>query len=101
MTEKERLGEVLLKLRVTSECDKTHWCEDCEHFGSMEGCARYCAMQTAEKLIANGVRVGSWISVKDELPAPDVSVFVATDEKGDVAYWTPIPKLPKGCVWSE
>lgn len=97
MTEKERLANLLLQMNITDLCDKTCWCESCDHFGNPDMCNRHCAKQTAERLMNNGVRFGGWISVKDELPEHDTQVFVATDEKGEVAYWMPIPPLPEGC----
>ena len=76
----------------------------------------------ASYLIANGVTVQEWISVKDRLPDPFVSVlvqmpgeepfptvregFISNDgiwqcamfrrEPGEVTHWQPMPQPPKG-----
>ena len=76
----------------------------------------------ADLLIANGVTVQQWISVKDRLPDPFVSVmvqmpgeepfptvregFISNDgiwqsamfrrEPGEVTHWQPMPQPPKG-----
>lgn len=76
----------------------------------------------ASHLIANGVTVPDWISVKDRLPDPFVSVlvqmpgeepfptvregFISNDgiwqsamfrrEPGEVTHWQPMPQPPKG-----
>lgn len=66
----------------------------------------------AEKLIANGVTVQEWISVKDRLPEPTYCVLVvgaysemAIDALGtdgewmgmveDITHWMPLPQPPK------
>ena len=79
--------------------------------------ARYWGSNTseeiAENLIANGVTVQEWISVKDRLPEPTYCVLVvgaysemAIDALGtdgewmgmveDVTHWMPLPQPPKG-----
>ena len=70
----------------------------------------------ADYLIANGVTVQEWISVKDRLPEKDEIVIICTDENfiyageliGDtwfldndswtatVTHWMPLPEPPKG-----
>ena len=76
----------------------------------------------ADYLISNGVMVQEWISVKDRLPEPFVSVlvqmpgeepfptvregFISNDgiwqsamfrrEPGEVTHWQPMPQPPKG-----
>ena len=70
----------------------------------------------ADYLIANGVTVQEWISVKDKLPEKDEVVIICTDKNfvyagdlmGDVwfldndswtetvTHWMPLPKPPKG-----
>ena len=76
----------------------------------------------ADYLISNGVTVQEWISVKDRLPEPFVSVlvqmpgeepfptvregFISNDgiwqsamfrrEPGEVTHWQPMPQPPKG-----
>lgn len=80
------------------------------------------ANSLAGHLIANGVTVQEWVSVKDRLPEPFVSVlvhmpgeepfttvhegFISNDgiwqsamfrrEPGEVTHWKPMPKPPKG-----
>ena len=70
----------------------------------------------ADCLLANGVTVQEWISVKDRLPDDDEIVIICTDENfiyageliGDtwfldndswtatVTHWMPLPQPPKG-----
>ena len=70
----------------------------------------------ADHLIAHGVTVQEWISVKDRLPDDDEVVIICTDKNfvyageliGDtwfldndswtatVTHWMPLPKPPKG-----
>ena len=70
----------------------------------------------ADHLIANGVTVQEWISVKDRLPEKDEIVIICTDKNfiyageliGDtwfldndswtatVTHWMPLPLPPKG-----
>ena len=70
----------------------------------------------ADYLIANGVTVQEWISVKDRLPKEDEIVIICTDKNfiyageliGDtwfldndswtetVTHWMPLPQPPKG-----
>ena len=80
------------------------------------------ALTIAQHLIAHGVTVQEWISVKDRLPEPFVSVlvnmpgeepcptvregFISNDgiwqsamfrrEPGEVTHWKPLPQPPKG-----
>ena len=80
------------------------------------------ALTIAQHLIAHGVTVQEWISVKDRLPEPFVSVlvnmpgeepcptvregFISNDgiwqsamfrrEPGEVTHWQPMPQPPKG-----
>ena len=88
--------------------------------------ARYWGSNTSEeiadKLLENGVTVQEWISVKDRLPEPFVSVLVQMPgeepfptvregfisnngiwqsamfrrEPGEVTHWQPMPQPPKG-----
>ena len=82
--------------------------------------ARYWGSNTSEEitdhLIAHGVTVQEWISVKDRLPEKDEIVIICTDENfiyagelvGDtwflnndswtatVTHWMPLPEMPKG-----
>ena len=48
----------------------------------------YCTNgQLADYLIANGVTVQEWISVKDRLPDNDTYILVTTDGVTASAYW--------------
>ena len=83
--------------------------------------ARYWGSNTseeiAENLIANGVTVQEWISVKDMLPEDQEEVLVCTRSKNgvrnidkgymaidrfihrgraEVTHWMPLPEPPKG-----
>lgn len=88
---------------------------------SVGGCARNWAEVIADGLIAHGVTVQEWISVKDRLPHKNMRVlacytfdcymqfvqvldYYATDKKphfqheGDgmrVTHWMPLPQPPK------
>ena len=48
---------------------------------SVGGCARYWAEVIADGLIAHGVTVQEWISVKDRLPEAEQEVFVCVRTK--------------------
>ena len=85
---------------------------------SVGGCARNWAEIIADGLIANGVTVQQWISVKDRLPEVGDDVIVAVFDgygadtiidsimndgkwccsRGNqkVTHWQPMPKTPKG-----
>ena len=80
------------------------------------------ALAIAQHLITNSVTVQEWISVKDRLPEPFVTVlvqmpgeepfptvregFISNDgiwqsamfrrEPGEVTHWQPMPQQPKG-----
>ena len=89
---------------------------------SVGGCARNWAEIISDGLIANGVTVQEWISVKDRLPEADKYVLVITagglfktarcnfykngtevcwatnDGLGEkaITHWMPLPQPPKG-----
>ena len=73
------------------------------------------ALNIADNLIANGVTVQEWISVKDRLPEKNTSVVTATDNgivfqclyaydgwdlwegnNVNITHWQPMPQPPKG-----
>ena len=73
------------------------------------------AEDIADLLIANGVTVQEWISVKDRLPEKNTSVLASTDKgivfqclyaydgwdlwegnEVNITHWQPIPQPPKG-----
>lgn len=84
---------------------------------SVGGCARYWAEVIADGLIANGVTVQKWISVKDRLPerykyillwdTMDRDIFMGVlddkrewyvpgyDEPFNITHWMPLPEAPK------
>ena len=88
----------------------------------MEGYGMDLVERQADHLIAHGVTVQEWISVKDGLPEPFVTVlvqmpgeepfptvregFISNDgiwqsamfrrEPGEVTHWQPMPQQPKG-----
>ena len=99
MTDKEKLVELL----------NNSFAEQHEKRGLLT------ALHTATDLIAHGVTVQEWISVKDRLPEPGERVIVARGEKVEqgvylavngwwkvygtntksVTHWMPLPEPPK------
>ena len=83
---------------------------------SVGGCARHWAEVIADGLIAHGVTVQEWISVKDRLPTREDAnetesiLAINKDEKyvgrwgwdivarwpTEFTYWMPLPQPPKG-----
>ena len=83
---------------------------------SVGGCARHWAEVIADGLLANGVTVQEWISVKDRLPTREDAnetesiLAINKDEKyvgrwvwdivarcpTEFTYWMPMPQPPKG-----
>ena len=88
---------------------------------SVGGCTRHWAEVIADGLIAHGVTVQEWISVKDRLPEPwkqvliysrydfcEVALYIGIPGKwrvtwnhdmldaDSVTHWMPIPLPPKG-----
>ena len=82
MDVRENLVELLLQ--EDNVCEPS----DCNYCGVKGSCGYY---RTADRLIANGVTVQEWISVKDRLP-----------EHGDVVLvWHTYMEHPFVCQWDE
>lgn len=108
-----------LALAVCDVTQKTNY--KCEFNCEKKGKCAYCLVM-AENMIANGVTVQEWISVKDRLPnyfehvlinVPGDKPFITVHEaylrkddmwdaglyrydKEDVTHWMPLPQPPKG-----
>ena len=85
----------------------------CDYAGQVD-CLEDCTKCLADHLIAHGVTVQEWISVKDRLPKPFEDVLVFRDGKVSIDYheedgwfaydfngerathWMPLPPPPKG-----
>lgn len=75
---------------------------------AVDGCVTYWAKRIADYLIAHGVTVKQWISVKDRLPdTEDVFLCWSKDladmmfcytsdfQQMEVTHWMPLPPEPK------
>ena len=111
MNDKEKLISLLI---LTDPNPYT--CESESSSCELTTCTECRARSTADLLIANGVTVQEWISVKDRLPEKDEIVIICTDKNfiyageliGDtwfldndswtatVTHWMPLPQPPKG-----
>ena len=117
MDVREKLVELLHKgVRCPGVIDN---CNDCPYYSFEKACDEFGA--TVDLLIANGVTVQEWISVKDRLPEDGVRVFVAHDDGvvrigicrgyfpavvsknhtktfgiAEVTHWMQLPAPPKG-----
>ena len=112
--------EKLVELLGADIC-KYNYCEDCECFENEEECFATINYSMADHLIANGVTVQEWISVKDRLPEPwkqvliyslhdfcESAVYIGVPGKwrvtwnhemldaDSVTHWMPLPLPPKG-----
>ena len=63
MNVREKLVEIMEDLGCNDE-----YCKDCEFCNDIDGCVHRQKEIIADRLIANGVTVQEWISVKDRLP---------------------------------
>ena len=63
MDVREKLVEIMEDLGCNDE-----YCKDCEFCNDIDGCVHRQKEIIADRLIANGVTVQEWISVKDRLP---------------------------------
>ena len=112
---KEKLVELIRNAHKKCKAKKT--CHECEKYGNGSDCVY---LFIAEDLIAHGVTVQEWISVKDRLPDSGKYVLAycsdglygeghyrAYENKWylskityksipDVTHWMPLPKPPKG-----
>ena len=115
---REKLVELLADLDCNAE-----YCNDCEFAKDIDGCVRRQKEIIADRLIAHGVTVQEWISVKDRLPEEGETVLVfgywhekfqplmcylSPHRKGEwfttvagqqvytVTHWMPLPQPPKG-----
>ena len=114
MDVREKLVELVGKARryAANKCHSFMSCAECDHYGEHDGNCRNTYI--AESLIAHGVTVQEWISVKDRLPKDDEIVIICT-EKGfvyageligdawfldndswteSVTHWMPLPEPP-------
>ena len=110
MDVREKLVELLHKgVRCPGVIDN---CNDCPYYSFEKACDEFGA--TVDLLIANGVTVQEWISVKDRLPEQgEEAICIAADgdmmigkytEWGwmfpcyfeDLTHWMPLPQPPKG-----
>ena len=103
MDVREKLVELLREFVEVDAWDNGEFIEKEIDFGEI-----------AENLIAHGVTVQEWISVKERLPKPFESVLVFRDGKISIDYnegngwfaydfngkrvthWMPLPQPPKG-----
>ena len=109
MADKEKLVEIVKEAGI-----------ECENIGDDLWDMRKNAEEIADFMIANGVTVQEWISVKDSLPEDSVEVNLHTrsgvvgtgfyDKQTkswvqccsggslvvDVTHWMPLPEPPKG-----
>ena len=112
--------EKLVELQSIITCPNAI-CNFCEHFKNKGACEKHKKEVIADNMIAHGVTVQDWISVKDRLPEHGdvVLCFIKFGEqrilqwdnvsnwwlgyghgddwqKADVTHWCCLPKPPKG-----
>ena len=73
MDVREKLVEIMEDLGCNDE-----YCKDCEFCNDIDGCVHRQKEIIADRLIANGVTVQEWISVKDRLPETD-GIYIVCD----------------------
>lgn len=116
--------EKLVELQSIITCPNAI-CNFCEHFKNKDACEKHKKEVIADNMIANGVTVQEWISVKDRLPeysndgfadavlvtdgfVQHMAYFVGGEwrfaESGEIkepmwyriTHWMPLPQPPKG-----
>ena len=87
MDVKEKLVEIMEDLGCNNE-----YCKDCEFCNDIDGCVHRQKEIIADRLIANGVTVQEWISVKDRLPDNKEHDWVLAQVVEDNGYMH-IPKV--------
>lgn len=116
--------EKLVELQSIITCPNAI-CNFCEHFKNKSACERHKKEVIADNMIAHGVTVQEWISVKDRLPEDSNDGFadavLVTDgfvqhmayfvggewrfaESGEIkepiwyriTHWMPLPEPPEG-----
>jgi hypothetical protein len=115
---REKLIELMCnaKYEVDSICVSRDWCDGCPAEYGKGACKE---VYVADHLIAHGVTVQEWISVKDRLPegfryvllwdSADRDFFMGVlrdngewyvpwyqDEPFNITHWMPLPQPPKG-----
>ena len=87
MDVREKLVEIMEDLGCNNE-----YCKDCEFCNDIDGCVHRRKEIIADRLIANGVTVQEWISVKDRLPDNKEHDWVLAQVVEDNGYMH-IPKV--------
>ena len=87
MDVREKLVEIMEDLGCNDE-----YCKDCEFCNDIDGCVHRQKEIIADRLIANGVTVQEWISVKDRLPDNKEHDWVLAQVVEDNGYMH-IPKV--------
>ena len=87
MDVREKLVEIMEDLGCNNE-----YCKDCEFCNDIDGCVHGRKEIIADRLIANGVTVQEWISVKDRLPDNKEHDWVLAQVVEDNGYMH-IPKV--------
>ena len=87
MDVREKLVESMENLGCNDE-----YCKDCEFCNDIDGCVHRQKEIIADRLIANGVTVQEWISVKERLPDNKEHDWVLAQVVEDNGYMH-IPKV--------
>ena len=87
MNVREKLVEIMEDLGCNDE-----YCKDCEFCNDIDGCVHRQKEIIADRLIANGVTVQEWISVKERLPDNKEHDWVLAQVVEDNGYMH-IPKV--------